>query len=547
MNMKKIRTGINIGLTIFFLISLVVSPQNLNPMYADGAFTWLFVISAYIILNSFSVLSTIRVEQNEHGGFSFDIDKTAQGFKRLVKILGVLWGLFFLLNIISSPLFNSKAYRDQLGVSETTEFSQDIQALDLSQIPIVDQALAKSLADKKLGENPGVGSQVYVGTPVIQQVNGELVWIVPLQHSGFFKWLKNIDGSAGYITVSATNQQDIQFVDTEIKYQPNSYFFDDITRYLRIVKGYLFTGLTDYSFEIDDSGVPHWIVTTYANNWIFSLPEATGILVLNATTGEVSEYGLDNTPDWVDRVQPQYFIMNQINNQGEYIHGIFNFSNQDKFQSSTGEIIIYNDGNCYLFTGLTSVGSDESAIGFIMVNMVTKESKIYQISGATEYAAKLSAEGKVQQYGYYSSFPIIINHNGIATYFMTLKDNSGLIKQYAFVSVSDISSVGVGENISAALRDYETTLGTSNSFAKPEGEEITKQGTIIRISSETYGGSLDYKFIIDSVPNKIFSAVNTLSSELAITEVSDKVSISYYESESGVISVTKFDNLEFTQ
>ncbi|MFI3226294.1 MAG: hypothetical protein R3Y09_02680 [Clostridia bacterium] len=545
--MKKVRIGTNLGVTLFFLISLIVNTPNLNPMYIDGAFTWLFVISVYVVLNSFSVLSSIHVEPNSNGGFTFDIDKHAKGFKRLITILLVLWGLYFLANIASSPLFNSKAYRDQLGTPETTVFSEDIQALDLSQVPIVDQELAKSLADKKLGENPGVGSQVNLGEPVIQQVNGELVWVVPLEHSGFFKWLKNIDGSAGYIMVSATNQQDIEFVDSAIKYQPNSYFFDDITRYVRIMKGQLFAGLTDYSFEIDDEGNPYWIITTYANKWLFALPEATGILVLNAQTGELDKYDTDNIPSWVDRVQPESFVMTQINNQGEYVHGIFNFSNQDKFQSSSGEIIIYNDGNCYLFTGLTSVGSDESAIGFIMVDMVTKESKIYQMSGATEYAAQLSAEGKVQQYGYSASFPIIINHNGIASYFMTLKDNSGLIKQYAFVSVSDITSVGVGESIAVALRDYNNALGTSNSFVQPEGDEIEITGNIVRFANETYNNTLSYKFIIDSVPDKIFSADYDISDELAITIVGDEVNITYHESESGLISATTFDNLEFTQ
>ena len=40
---------------------------------------------------------------------------------------------------------------------------------------------------------------------------------------------------------------------------------------------------------------------------------------------------------------------------------------------------------------------------------------------------------------------MIINLDGQATYFMTLKDNAGLIKQYAFVSVSNYTNVGTGE------------------------------------------------------------------------------------------------------
>ena len=72
---------------------------------------------------------------------------------------------------------------------------------------------------------------------------------------------------------------------------------------------------------------------------------------------------------------------------------------------------------------------------------------MYQMSGATETAAMSSAQGKVQQYGYIASFPMIINLDGEPTYFMTLKDNAGLIKQYAFVSVATYTDVGTGEII----------------------------------------------------------------------------------------------------
>jgi hypothetical protein len=44
-------------------------------------------------------------------------------------------------------------------------------------------------------------------------VNKRLYWVVPLLHSGFFKWLSNKEnGTPGYIMVSATNPQDITFI-----------------------------------------------------------------------------------------------------------------------------------------------------------------------------------------------------------------------------------------------------------------------------------------------------------------------------------------------
>ena len=155
---------------------------------------------------------------------------------------------------------------------------------------------------------------------------------------------------------------------SKIKYHPGSYLLFDVARKVRFGPG-LLTGITDYSFELDDNGQPYWVVSTYHNLRGFSLPEADGIILLNATTGQMERYTMENIPEWVDRVQPEDFVIEQITNRGNYVHGIFNFANKDKYRPSDGHNIVYNNGECYLFTGLTSVGADDSAIGFIMVDM----------------------------------------------------------------------------------------------------------------------------------------------------------------------------------
>ena len=208
------------------------------------------------------------------------------------------WAVFVVVNVISMPLFNSDAYKNQLTEPEEKVFSSDMQAIDVDSIPVVDKALAAKLADKKLGEKPSLGSQVVLGEPVIQTVNEELVWVVPLYHSGLFKWVSNMDGSDGYIVVSATNMRDVEYVEGyKIKYQPNAYLFDNLQRKIRFSGGF-FTGIDDFSFELDDTGRPYWVVTTYRNSWGFSLPEADGIILLDAQTGETHRYGLDEIPEW---------------------------------------------------------------------------------------------------------------------------------------------------------------------------------------------------------------------------------------------------------
>lgn len=545
---KKTQFLLNLVLTLVFLVLIVFQGPNLNPLYPDGAFSWCFIISCYVVLNFFVALGSVRVTTNEFYRPQITVDKSIAGYKTGFVLLAILWVLYFGVTILSMPLFNYKAYRDQLGTPVVSEFNETVQPLALNQLPIVDKSLARELADKKVGENPGLGSQVVLGIPVIQKVNDKLVWVVPLEHSGFFKWLKNMDGSAGYIVVSASDVSDVTLVtDHKIKYQANAYILDDLNRHVRLFGGGLFKGLTDYSFELDDNGVPYWVISTYQNRWLFNLPEATGVLTVNATTGETTHYTIDTLPEWVDRVQPEGFVMQQIQNQGTYVHGIFNFSNQDKFRPSQGDIIIYNGARCYLFTGLTSVGSDESAIGFILVDMVTKESNIYQMSGATEMAAQSSAEGKVQQFGYRASFPMIINLDGQATYFMTLKDNAGLIKQYAFVSVSNYTNVGTGETIDSALRNYRQVQGTVNSNISEGQATSTIKGTVLRISSETMENTITYKLILEEQKDHIFTVSYELSNELSLTQPGDRVSMDYMEDSSGVCAAFSFDNLEFKQ
>jgi hypothetical protein len=552
MSVKKLKLIVFSAGTLLLLLYVFIESVNLNPLYIEGALFWAAVISAYLLvfaLFRFGEFTFSKLGDMVNGEKPFNYVPQRK-FPRMVKILIIVpWAFLAVMLLISSPLVSWGAYRDQLGESEYKEFSADVQAVDMSQVPIVDQRLAYNLADKKLGEKPSLGSQVHLGEPTIQMVNGRLIWVVPLQHSGFFKWITNLSGSAGYITVSATDLNDVDYVENyKIKLQPNGYLLHNLTRNVRFTAA-PFTGITDYSFELDESGQPYWVVTTYRNRRGFALPEATGVILVNASTGEKQAYPLSEVPDWVDRVQPESFVLNQINNQGRYVHGIFNFADKDKFKTSEGDNIVYNNGECYLFTGLTSVGQDESAIGFMMVDMVTKQPIRYQINGATEKLGMSSAQGKVQHLGYTASFPLIINLDGQPTYFMTLKDKAGLVKQYAFVSVVNYSSVGVGESIGEAMRDYAQVLrkGGSSIAFEQMGEPESILGKIERIAFEQADAALSYKMILQEAPDRIFIADSALSEELALTQPGDRVELQFIETGTGIVDVTAFDNLEFIQ
>lgn len=469
-----------------------------------------------------------------------------------VAVLCILYVIT--ISIATWPGFRSSSYRGLIGEVKTSQnFSQDVAPISVDKIRIVDQEVAHRLGDKVIGQDPGLGSKAHLGDFRIQKVKDQLYWVAPLLHSGFFKWFRNSGtGTNAYVMVSATNERDVELVqkigteDVQIKYQPEGYWGQNLHRHLYL-HGYMTTGLTDFTFEIDDNGHPYWVITLYGHDVGFSGANPYGIAVVDATTGEINEYTPETAPEWVDRIQPWEIVQDQLDNWGEYIHGFWNFSNEGKLTSTSGVSLVYGqDNRSYWYTGLTSVGSDEGTVGFVLIDTRTKETTWYPQSGATEEAARRSAMGKVQEKGYISSFPIMYNIDGVATYVISLKDQARLIKMIALVSVEDFSIVGVGDNLKDALRSYKdayNSSGNNSVFSEPDNL-FEVDGRIQRINTDINNGNAYYYFTLNNIPNKLFSSSSNISSEIPLTQVNDSVRVFYQDGRAPVIEAMNFDNLE---
>lgn len=476
-----------------------------------------------------------------------------------VKGCVILLLLIYLGYQVSSlPLFLSQQYRNLIGDIETKEFEQEIPEMDLKKIPTVDEAYARRLGDKKLGEDVGLGSQVYVGDYTLISIKDSLYWVAPLEHIDIIKWFTNREGTPGYIMVSATDAQDVRLVQEDskgnpinLKYLPSAYFNQDIRRKVYF-EGNMFSGLTDYSFELDDSGRPYWVVTTYTKKvGIHGGSDATGVVVVDAQTGETNKYSVEDAPKWIDRIQPQSFVINQINDWGWYKNGFMNtlFAKKDIIQTTPGTNYMFIDGEWYFYTGMTSSGSDESTVGFMLSNTRTKETTFYKIAGATETAAMKSAEGKVQHLGYEASFPVLLNIENEPTYFTTLKDNQGLVKQYAFVNVKDYSKVGTGETLDEARTNYaKLVFGTQGSLLDSSlGGHKTIEATIERIGTSQTDGNTYYTILLKEHPELLLMGSGTISAELPISYEGDPVKIEYIDGKNKTKTIVTFDNLKFNQ
>lgn len=487
------------------------------------------------------------------------VDNSGKKFKMASmpsKIILIFMGLIvayltIVALITTATIFHTSSYQKMIGkVENGQKLSKHIAPISLDKIRVVDQELAYLLGEKIIGSQAALGSQVELGRFSIQKVNNELYWIAPLLHSGFFKWLNNKEGTPGYVMVSATNERDVKLVQEiegkplKIKYQPKAYFQSDIHRHIYF-SGFASDGLADFTFEIDEKGNPFWVITTYTKQIGFSGKNTTGIIVVNAQTGAIQNYSIKNSPSWVDRIQPAEFIEDQLNDWGELVNGYWNFSNTDKLQITEGLTLVYGqNNNSYWYTGLTSVGSDESAVGFVLVDTRTKETTFYKQSGATEFAAQSSAEGKVQEKGYKASLPIPYNINGIPTYVMTLKDDGGLVKMYAMVAINDYTIVGVGNSMRETLTSFKSVYNMAGNKINPSNVAAKKSisSVIIRIQSDVKNGNSFYYFTIKDYPN-IFVGSSQVSNEIPVTVVGDSVKVSFDIDNEQVIDVTSFDNL----
>lgn len=534
--MKKIFKSYGIALIIVAIYSFVKLPV-LRLDFTSG-FTTLVL---------FFVLAGILDMMLDRG------ERTSKMAKNNFLIAGLLLVIVIAIPFfVTSPIFRASAYKDLLGKVEESVFTEDVSPVSVDEIRIVDKDMAIKLGEKKLGEIPAIGSISKVGEYSIQSVKGELYWVAPLVHRDIVKWVTNLDGTNGYIMVSATDAQDVRLVQNldgkqiKIVYQEEAYFLQDLHRHIYINGGMKY-GMTDFTFEIDDNGKPYWVVSLYEHAVGYGGSNAVGTAIVDAQSGEVNIYSIKDTPEWVDRIQPESFVVNQINDWGLYVKGFLNsvISEEGVLLPSEGTSLVYGkDGKSYWYTGITSAGADESTVGFMLVDSRTKESKLYMQTGATEVAAMTTAEGKVQEKNYQATFPVMYNILGKPTYVLGLKDKADLVKSVAFVSVEDFSLIGIGDTKEDAYRNYKELLeskGDNVDFVSNENLQKI-DGTISRINQDVKSGNTTYYITLKNNEELIFTATSKISTELPISMVGDKVSISYDEAESNIISIAEFDN-----
>ncbi len=515
---------------------------QLPPIHLRSPAFWRFIIEAIVVtVICFSIsdivakLRNVKITQNSHldlSAFRFQRGEKKRWGIRLIAIAAAvaLVVLMFLGNLIGAEIFNAGRYRDLITVTNG-DFTEDIAQLSMDQIPVVDRDTAMRLGQRQLGTIPDLVSQFEISADYTQiNVNDKPMRVTPLVYADFFKWLGNRhQGIPGYITVDMVTQ-DTKLVRLPegqgIRYSESELFMRNIARYLRF--SYPTKIFGEVLFEIDDNGTPYWVAPCmYYRIGLWSGIDVQGAVLVNAITGESAYYPVTDIPQWIDRVYDANNIIDQLNWNGKYQEGFINayFGQRNVRLATDGYNYIAVDDDVYMYTGMTSATADESNIGFVLVNMRTKATKFYTVPGAEEYSAMASAEGQVQHLNYTATFPLLLNVADRPTYFMSLKDASGLVKMYAYVDVQRYQVVGTGDTVEAAQADYISKLNADIEIELTQ-ETATVTATVRRIETAVVDGSTRYYLLLDG-DDKVFTAPVSLSPMLPFLMEGDEVTLTY--------------------
>ena len=397
---------------------------------------------------------------------------------------------------------------------------------------MLDRDSAEKLGDRKLGELADMVSQFEVADNYTQiNYKGRPVRVTPLRYGDIFKWLNNRSaGLPAYLIIDMVTQEvEVVRLPEGMHYTTAEHFSRNLYRHLRFqYPTFIFD---EPSFEIDEQGTPFWVCPRVVKRiGLFGGTDIQGAVLVNAVTGE-SEYYTD-IPSWVDGVYSAKIIMEQYDYYGIYQGGYINslFGQKNVTRTTAGYNYIAIDDDVYVYTGVTSAGSDESNIGFILTNQRTKQTTFYSIAGAEEFSAMNSAEGVVQNLDYTATFPLLLNISNQPTYFMALKDYAGLVKMYAMVNVQQYQVVATGATVEECQANYykllrQNKLDTGEAPVLPADED-TVSGMVTALRSAVIDGTTMYYVTLDDL-TAVYAVSAGAVEKVILLNVGDRITVTY--------------------
>ena len=528
------RTLINLGVTLLFGLGYFYFELPALNFHAEEFYVFVFLLCAVYCVCA--VLTSGFQGEGVKGYFGFVKKQCTIPFLVLVALIAAI----IIGGLTSWVVIRAGSYSKLLSIKDG-DFASEVEEISYNQIPMLDEDSAARLGSRKLGELADMVSQFEI-LPSYTQINyqGRPVRVTSLAYGDLVKWFTNRSaGLPAYLIIDMVTQEaEVVRLDEGMKYTTAEHFGRYLPRHLRF--HYPTSMFADPVFEINEEGEPYWVCPRMVKTiGLFGGTDIQGAVLVNAVTGESQYY--EEVPNWVDHVYDANLIMEQYDYYGMYHNGFINsiFGQRDVTHTTEGYNYIAIGDDVYMYTGVTSVTSDQSNIGFILSNQRTKETHFYSVAGATEASAQASAMSQVQQMRYVATFPLLLNIADQPTYFMSLKGEDGLVKMYAMVNVQQYNIVETGSTVAECEANYRRALADSGLISDGDAEAVPSDqeeisGAIAEIRTAVLDGNSYYFLRLEG--QDTFYAVNAAENPLAvILNAGDQVTIAYTAGEGGGI------------
>ncbi|CAM3394397.1 hypothetical protein CYOC110262_01300 [Cytobacillus oceanisediminis] len=518
---KKMGTGIMAG-TIIITVLLVFAFYYLSHLDRNLTSLWPIAIIASL------------------GGAVL-----AAGKERMIKAVLFLGSLIVGIFFLTAFLFNADEKYESAKMKEKTE----IETFDETETPAsVPPQFARNKMKKAFGQVPNT-SYYELGSLQIQKINGEYVYIAPVEFSGFFKWW-NGNKTPGYFTISSTDSSaNPKFIKSDMVYTPSSYFNKNIERHMRMqYPQQVFYG--DVQLEVDDKGKPYYIRSfgefISARNGF----DVQGIVMVDPMSGKTKAYKLADVPAFIDGAVSPEAVSLQNSYYGNYIHGFWNskFGKTDvRLPSDEGteanvSPIFDENGDMYYFTDFTSPKEGvDSMLGYSLTNSRTGEATFFTGNLEESYMDSQGAlqiiEKKFIEKKWSGEMPVLYNFYGEASWLTPVLDANGFLQNYFIVSAANPEISVYGSTPNDALRLYKTALqrggGTVDGSSKAEEKQTS--GTVLRVYKEKSGDFTVVSFLLDNRQSYVVSS-ETVPMAIYLQE-DDLVNVNYLDTGEAFLSV----------
>lgn len=405
-------------------------------------------------------------------------------------------------------------------------------------------------------------STVYqVHHPALQSVNGHLYWIFELGFSGW-RVSNQVDRIVpGYIVVDAEDPQarpDVR-LGYKMKYTYGSPLNTSLHR-LIYNSGYRHWFVDDITLEVRDDWKPFYTASLNKPAMRFkgSVPEA--MIMIDPETGNIERYGLDEIPEWVDRVYSKHVVTDLLEWWGHWANAPWKFINEtatDRMEPASEPVLVYTKGGHPAWQVLmTSWNNDTSATGIMLFDGRSNKARFYDVPGiAIESSAKkafLSSEENLKNFipVHLSLHRIYGELTWVAGYISedTNADGAEPFQALGLLSAFNVDGANViqAQSKAEALSRYRQLIIQGKQNTAPQEGSLVKtvEGIASRVESVVSKGDTYYLILLDSDPAHVFRGPALGNIELPFVKVGAHVVITYLDVGEVQVDIGSYDDID---